>query len=67
MSLAPAELFLEPLQQEVAQIAFQPFAKCYDIQVAGLGEMVVVQGSLALARQCFGHHSENTSRNAPSI
>lgn len=53
VSLAPAELFLEPLRQEVAQIVFKPFANCYDIQVAGLGEMVVVQGALALVRQQF--------------
>ncbi len=53
VSLAPAGLFLEPLRQEVAQIVFKPFVNCYDIQVAGLGEMVVVQGALALARQQF--------------
>ncbi|HQR09262.1 MAG TPA: ROK family protein, partial [Gemmatales bacterium] len=53
VSLAPAELFLNPLREEVAQIVFKPFAGCYDIQAAGLGEMVVVQGALALARQQF--------------
>ncbi len=53
VSLASAELFLHPLRDEIAQIVFKPFAGCYDIQVAGLGEMVVVQGALALARQRF--------------
>lgn len=53
VSLAPADLFLNPLREEVAQIVFKPFADCYDIQVAGLGEMVVIQGALALARQYF--------------
>lgn len=53
VSLAPNELFLNPLREEVAQIVFKPFADCYDIQVAGLGEMVVVQGALTLARQQF--------------
>lgn len=53
VSLAPPELFVEPLRQEVAQIVFQPFAACYDIQVAALGEAVVVHGALALARQHF--------------
>jgi glucokinase len=53
VSLAPPELFLDPLRQEVAQIVFKPFANCYDIHVAALGEMVVVQGALALARQRF--------------
>lgn len=51
VSLAPTKLFLDPLRQEVAQIAFKPFAACYDIQLAGLGEQVVVQGALAMARQ----------------
>jgi glucokinase len=54
VSLAPPELFLEPLRQEVAQIVFKPFAQCYDIQLAKLGEAVVLQGALALARQKRG-------------
>lgn len=51
VALAPEALFLEPLRQELAAIVFKPFARCYDIQAAGLGELVVVQGALALARQ----------------
>lgn len=51
VALAPDDLFIEPLRQEVAEIAFKPFARCYDIQAAGLGELVVVHGALALARQ----------------
>lgn len=51
VSLAPSHLFLEPLRNELAQIVFPPFADCYDVQLAGLGELVVVQGALALARQ----------------
>jgi glucokinase len=50
VSLAPRELFLEPLREELASIVFTPFAKCYDLQVAGLGEEVVLHGALALAR-----------------
>lgn len=51
VSLAPSHLFLEPLRKELAQIVFPPFAACYDLQLAGLGELVVVQGALILARQ----------------
>lgn len=51
VSLAPPSLFLEPLREELAAIAFKPFANCYDVQVAGLGELVVVHGALALAAQ----------------
>lgn len=51
VSLAPVHLFLDPLRVELAQIAFKPFALSYDVQVAALGELVVVQGALALARQ----------------
>lgn len=50
VSLAPATLFLEPLREELASIVFTPFARCYDLQVAGLGEEVVLHGALALAR-----------------
>jgi glucokinase len=53
VSLAPDELFLQPLREEVAQIVFKPFADTYDIQCAELGEAVVVQGALILARQRF--------------
>lgn len=51
VSLAPRELFLEPLREELASIVFTPFAKCYEVEVAGLGEEVVLHGALALARQ----------------
>jgi glucokinase len=50
VSLAPAALFLEPLREELASIVFSPFAKCYEVEVAGLGEEVVLHGALALAR-----------------
>jgi len=53
VSLAPPDLFLEPLQDEVAQIVFRPFRSCYDIRVAALGEAVVVHGALLLARQQY--------------
>lgn len=53
VSLAPDELFLQPLRNEVAQIVFRPFAQAYDIQRAELGEAVVVQGALILAKQRF--------------
>jgi glucokinase len=53
VSLAAANLFLEPLREEVKQVVFKPFQDCYDIHTAALGEEVVVQGALILARQRF--------------
>ena len=37
----------------VAERVFQPFAGCYEIVPAALGEEVVVHGALALARRRF--------------
>jgi glucokinase len=51
VSLMGDDLFFQPLRDEVAQIVFKPFASCYDIVPAELGEAVVVHGALALARQ----------------
>lgn len=51
VSLAPPNLFLQPLRDELASIVFKPFATCYELQVAGLGEEVVLHGALALAKQ----------------
>jgi glucokinase len=53
VSLADESMFLSPLREEVARLVFRPFAGCYDIRPAALGETVVVQGALALARQRF--------------
>jgi glucokinase len=47
------KLFFEPLRGKVAERVFKPFAKCYDIVPAALGEEVVVHGALALARKQF--------------
>jgi glucokinase len=43
----------------VAQRAFAPFADCYDIVPATLGEEVVVHGTLALARRRLGDESRH--------
>jgi len=45
------EVFFRPLREKVAERVFKPFADCYDIMPAALGEEVVVHGALALARQ----------------
>ena len=45
------KLLFEPLREFVAERVFQPFADCYDIVPAALGEEVVVHGALALARR----------------
>ncbi len=54
VSLMGEKLLFEPLRGWVAQHVFKPFASCYDIVPAGLGEEVVVHGALALARKRLG-------------
>jgi glucokinase len=51
VSLMGEGVFFGPLWQKVATRVFKPFAGCYDILPAALGEEVVVHGALALARQ----------------
>jgi glucokinase len=51
VSLLGEELFFEPLRKMVKARVFRPFADCYDIVPAALGEEVVVHGALALARK----------------
>jgi glucokinase len=50
VSLMGEELLFKPLRELVAARVFKPFADCYDIVPAALGEEVVVHGALALAR-----------------
>lgn len=54
VSLMGEKVLFEPLRQEVASRVFKPFAHCYDIVPAALGEEVVVHGALALARRRRG-------------
>ena len=54
VSLIGEELLFKPLRQLVAERCFQPFADCYDIVPAALGEEVVVHGALALAAKRLG-------------
>jgi glucokinase len=51
VSLMGERLLFEPLRKLVAERAFAPFAGCFEIVPAALGEEVVVHGALALARQ----------------
>lgn len=53
VSLMGEQLLFEPLRKLVAERVFAPFAGCYDIVPATLGEEVVVHGALALARRRF--------------
>jgi glucokinase len=50
VALMGERLLFEPLRKLVAERVFKPFANCYDIVPAALGEEVVVHGALALAR-----------------
>ncbi len=45
------ELLFEPLRQQVARQVFPPFAGCYEIVPAALGEEVVIHGALRLAKE----------------
>jgi len=54
VSLMGEKLLFEPLRERVAERVFKPFADCYDIVPAALGEEVVVHGALALARRRLG-------------
>jgi glucokinase len=51
VSLLGNEVLFTPLRRLVAERTFKPFADCYDIVPAELGEEVVIHGSLALARR----------------
>ncbi len=51
VALMGEELLFQPLRKLVAERVFEPFAGCYDIVPAALGEEVVVHGALALARK----------------
>jgi glucokinase len=51
VSLLGEDFFFAPLRAELSHLAFPPFAGCWDIQPAALGEAVVVHGALAFARQ----------------
>jgi glucokinase len=51
VSLMGEELLFKPLREMVYERVFKPFADCYEIVPAALGEEVVVHGALALARQ----------------
>jgi glucokinase len=54
VSLIGEEAFFAPLRRRVAERVFKPFADCYEIVPAVLGEEVVVHGALALARRRLG-------------
>jgi glucokinase len=54
VSLLGEQRWFAPLRSFVAEHGFKPFAGCYDIVPAALGEEVVVHGALALARRRFG-------------
>jgi glucokinase len=51
VSLLGEERLFGPLRKLVIERVFKPFADCYDVVPAALGEEVVVHGALALARK----------------
>ena len=49
VSLIGRQMFLDPVRKEVAKYVFPPLVDSYQLAPAELGELVVVQGALALA------------------
>jgi glucokinase len=49
VSLMGKELFLNPVRDEVIRYVFPPLIGSYEIVPAGLGELVVVHGALAIS------------------
>src|SRR5262249_40651080 len=56
VSLMGEDLLFRPLRALVAERVFAPFANCFEIVPAALGEEVVVHGALALARKRMERH-----------
>jgi glucokinase len=54
VSLMGEKVFFDPLRKAMAFYGFEPFARCFDVTPAALGEEVVVHGALALARKRLG-------------
>lgn len=54
VSLIDEELWLNPIRELVAERVFAPFAKCYSIVPAALGETVVIHGAIGLAAKHVG-------------
>lgn len=54
VSLAPAALWHDPIAHRLDRLVFPPFRGTFDIRPASLGELVVVHGALALARDLTG-------------
>lgn len=53
VSLIGEELWFEPIRRRLDRLAFPPFRGAFDLVPAALGEAVVVQGALALARDAW--------------
>jgi glucokinase len=51
VALLGEEILFAPLRERVRRRVFEPFADCFDIVPAALGEEVVVHGTLIWARQ----------------
>jgi len=55
VSLIDDDLWLDPLRRRLDALTFPPFLGTFDVVRAALGEGVVVQGALALARDLIDH------------
>lgn len=63
VSLIGEDLWLAPIREQLTTLVFPPFRGTFDLVPAALGEEVVVQGALALARDALTlHDSEGKDR-----
>jgi glucokinase len=60
VSLIGEALWLDPIRRGLDQCVFPPFRGTFDLIPAALGERVVVQGALALARDAAEHRSADS-------
>ena len=61
VSLIGEDLWLGPIRDHLDRLVFPPFRGKFDLVAAALGEEVVVQGALALARDALEAASDATS------
>jgi glucokinase len=53
VSMIGEEFWLRPIRERLEQLVFPPFRGSFDLVPAALGEVVVIQGALAIARDAW--------------
>lgn len=63
VSLMGEDLWLGPIRKQLETLVFPPFRGTFDVVPAALGEEVVVQGALALARDALTAHDTESTKD----